>query len=217
MAEFAGTPLRRDRPLWELLVVEGLAGGRMAVVVKVHHAVADGPAAVALLHSVVRGIDRRTPPDPSTRRTWRPEPIPDRRQLLRMAVPGPRDPAAGMPRLVGPLGPRGAGLGAAPPELRPSSPPLPLDHVPRTSLNVSLTAERTFAMTTLPLEDLRPSVGPPARPSTTSTWPCAPGPCGVTSRTGASCPPAPLVASVPVSTDPNVARLQGNRVDNLYV
>src|SRR5271166_943245 len=55
VAEFAGTPLERDRPLWKLLVVEGLTGGRMAVVAKLHHAVADGSAAVALLQSVVAG------------------------------------------------------------------------------------------------------------------------------------------------------------------
>src|SRR5664280_2857322 len=55
VAAFASIPLLRDRPLWELLVVEGLTGGRIAVVVKIHHAVADGSAAVALLQKVVRG------------------------------------------------------------------------------------------------------------------------------------------------------------------
>ena len=49
VAEFAGTQLPRDRPLWAIRVVEGVAGDRIAVVVKLHHAVADGSAAVALL------------------------------------------------------------------------------------------------------------------------------------------------------------------------
>src|ERR1019366_847766 len=40
-AGVASTPLPRARPLWELLVVEGLAGERIAVVVKIHHAVAE--------------------------------------------------------------------------------------------------------------------------------------------------------------------------------
>ena len=42
------TPLDRDRPLWEVSVVEGLADGRTALVAKVHHALADGLACMQL-------------------------------------------------------------------------------------------------------------------------------------------------------------------------
>lgn len=45
-------PLDRDRPLWELCVVGGLADGRHAFIVKLHHAIADGPAAVRLLSTL---------------------------------------------------------------------------------------------------------------------------------------------------------------------
>jgi diacylglycerol O-acyltransferase len=34
-------------------------------------------------------------------------------------------------------------------------PPFPLHHIPRTSFNVSITSERVFAMTTLPLDELK--------------------------------------------------------------
>ena len=39
----------RDKPLWEIYVVEGLQGGRGALIVKVHHALADGIAGASLL------------------------------------------------------------------------------------------------------------------------------------------------------------------------
>jgi len=42
-------PLDPNRPLWELLLVEGLEGGHVAVVAKVHHALFDGVAGLAVL------------------------------------------------------------------------------------------------------------------------------------------------------------------------
>ena len=44
IGEIAGTPLDRCRPLWEMYVAEGLTGGRIAIIHKVHHVLADGVA-----------------------------------------------------------------------------------------------------------------------------------------------------------------------------
>ena len=42
ISDFLSRPLERTRPLWQLMVIEGLEDGRTAAVLKVHHALADG-------------------------------------------------------------------------------------------------------------------------------------------------------------------------------
>jgi HAD superfamily hydrolase (TIGR01490 family) len=67
--DFAAAPLDRDRPLWQALLVEGLADGRAGYVAKSHHSVTDGLGAVQLmmrLHSRTpeHDPDRPEPPVP---------------------------------------------------------------------------------------------------------------------------------------------------------
>jgi diacylglycerol O-acyltransferase len=47
-AEVMSRPLDRDLPLWEIHVVEGLDGGLVAAVAKIHHAAIDGLTGVEL-------------------------------------------------------------------------------------------------------------------------------------------------------------------------
>ncbi|HEU5202919.1 MAG TPA: wax ester/triacylglycerol synthase domain-containing protein, partial [Candidatus Limnocylindrales bacterium] len=44
--------LDRSRPLWELWLLNGLSDDRVGILVKIHHAVADGSAAVAIVSSL---------------------------------------------------------------------------------------------------------------------------------------------------------------------
>lgn len=49
MGRIMSQQLDRDRPLWEMWLVEGLADGRWAIIFKVHHCMVDGIAGVGLL------------------------------------------------------------------------------------------------------------------------------------------------------------------------
>ncbi len=77
-------PLDLNKPLWEMTVVEGLAGGRVAVVNKVHHAMVDGISTVDLATLLLD-------PDPEPAKfgrpkRWRARPAPTRSELLRTAL-----------------------------------------------------------------------------------------------------------------------------------
>src|SRR5215207_10799861 len=66
--------LRRDRPLWEMYLVTGLAeiGGepRFAIVSKTHHAVVDGISGLDVMSALF------APDDEGDGRDWEPEPAP---------------------------------------------------------------------------------------------------------------------------------------------
>ena len=49
--------LDRDRPLWECWIIEGLKGNRWAILMKIHHCVADGIAAARMLTGLCDDID----------------------------------------------------------------------------------------------------------------------------------------------------------------
>lgn len=58
-SELVSEPLDRTRPLWELHVITGLHGGRFAVLVKLHHALADGAGAVELGLGLLDGFQQQ--------------------------------------------------------------------------------------------------------------------------------------------------------------
>jgi WS/DGAT/MGAT family acyltransferase len=80
VAQIVSRPLDRAHPLWELWIVEGLRrGDRFALILKVHHALADGKTAIRVLD------DLMTPPAADGRKStmpWQPRAAPTAVQLL---------------------------------------------------------------------------------------------------------------------------------------
>jgi WS/DGAT/MGAT family acyltransferase len=57
-------PLDRDRPLWEMWLVEGLERDRFALLIKVHHCMVDGVAGASLLTTLFRAEPDASIPRP---------------------------------------------------------------------------------------------------------------------------------------------------------
>jgi diacylglycerol O-acyltransferase / wax synthase len=76
--------LDRDKPIWEVWLVEGLDNNRFAVLSKVHHALVDGVSGADLM-TVLFDVSRE-PAVPEPAEKWQPRPLPSNSQLLGEAL-----------------------------------------------------------------------------------------------------------------------------------
>src|SRR3954468_19350814 len=76
--------LDRDKPLWEIWLVDTMADGRFALICKTHHALVDGISGVDIL-TVLFDLDP-DPPEPEPAPPWTARPVPGRAELLAAAV-----------------------------------------------------------------------------------------------------------------------------------
>ena len=148
-------PLDRRRPLWEAYLVEGLSGGRVAVVTKTHPALVDGLGAVDI-GQVLLDVSPDAPvPDPVP---WHPKPLPSGLELVMSAMEGYRqrpsslaevaraaviDSRATAARLAGVAG---GVLRTARSAIRPA---------PASPLNAPVGRQRRIAVATADLDDLK--------------------------------------------------------------
>ncbi len=83
----AGRPLDRTKPLWEMHFVEGLEGGRVAVISKIHHSAIDGLSGVDIMAHLF-DLEPAPPPrtDVALAPDWEPDHIPNDAELLAHAI-----------------------------------------------------------------------------------------------------------------------------------
>jgi diacylglycerol O-acyltransferase len=77
--------LDRSKPLWEVWLVEGLAGGGFALLSKTHHALVDGISGVDILTVLFDASPEPMPVAPPDHE-WIAKPVPNRAQLLADAL-----------------------------------------------------------------------------------------------------------------------------------
>jgi len=89
VARIQSRRLDRARPLWEVYLIEGLAGGRFAVVTKAHQALVDGINALDIAHVIVDGrsdsADGKSDSGEPVTKTWHPAREPTDAELLASA------------------------------------------------------------------------------------------------------------------------------------
>jgi diacylglycerol O-acyltransferase len=186
------TLLDRQRPLWEMHLIEGLQDGRYAIYFKVHHALMDGVSGLRLLEAVLSE-------DPDDKRLRAPyEPLPSSGRSgssgpSLASIPGAAVGAVGeLVSLVPALLRTGERL------IREQAAALPMQ-APRTILNSGITGSRRFAAQSWSLDRLRHV----AKASGTSLNDVVLAMCSGALRRYLqdldALPDAPLIAMVPVS------------------
>jgi diacylglycerol O-acyltransferase / wax synthase len=169
VARIVARPLDRSRPLWELYVIEGLEGGLVAQLTKIHHCAIDGVSGAEMLTTLLDIAPEPRKVDPP-RRAWRPEPQPTELEMWLRGVWA----VAGTPRKGFRLARKGIrhlpalsrslGFGPLPGESllnraigRRPDPMLSQETnpTPHTIFNAKITPHRRFAFGSLSLEEVK--------------------------------------------------------------
>ncbi len=214
-ADVISRQLHRDRPLWEMWIVEGLEDGKIALVVKMHHSTIDGVSGAELL-----GVLFDLEPEPPESAPLTPRQLDSRipsgfelvSQAMVAGLVAPLDIGRMMLRTTHSIfGIRRIRQG------QEAKAALPLT-APRTSINVAVHARRRVAFAAASLADakkLKNKMGTTVNDVVLAM--CA-GALRTYLLAGDELPDIPLVSVVPVSVTPDVAELKGsNKVSAMFV
>jgi WS/DGAT/MGAT family acyltransferase len=208
--------LDRTKPLWEMHIVEGLRGGQIALVTKIHHCTIDGVSGAELLTQLFDLEPDAPSPEPAAEPPAT-ERLPSDVQLIAQALLARLTAPVDITRLAWRTGRavldvrrvrQSGGTGRA---------ALPLT-TPRTSLNGAVTPHRRVALSSISLEDAKRV----KRACDTTVNDVVLAVCAGALRRylidANELPDDPLVATVPVSVAPAVGNRPGaNKVSAMFV
>jgi len=211
IGEIASTPLDRSRPLWEMYLVEGLANGRVAVVGKIHHALADGVASANLL---ALGMDITEGPQRDND-LYVTDPAPSRGQLVRSAF---ADHLRQIARFPGVVKYTADGMARVRKSSRKLSPELTRPFTPPPSfMNHVITPQRRFATATLALADVKETSKKLGVTINDLVLAMSSGALRELLLKYDGKADHPLLASVPMSYDFSPDRISGNRFSGVLI
>ncbi|MFW2387739.1 MAG: WS/DGAT/MGAT family O-acyltransferase [Polyangiales bacterium] len=154
---FAAKCLERDRPLWKAALVEGLEDGKMALVMKIHHAAMDGGRSAAIAGELMdTSPEGRVIPPPDE--PWLPDREPSIPWLaadtLRTLAGKPRRAVEAASKMASAIRNSGRSRPApAPTDDAPDKPPL--FESPPTMFNGALTPNRSVALSDVAFDDVK--------------------------------------------------------------
>ncbi|BBY55937.1 wax ester/triacylglycerol synthase family O-acyltransferase [Mycobacterium koreense] len=213
IGQIASTPLDRNRPLWEMHVVEGMADGSLPVIVKIHHVLADGVASGNLLARAMgftgTAADERTPAPAAI--------PPSAAELLWAAARDHLRLVANLPRLLVSAGTGAWRLWRASRARGPNPDIAGLLSPAPTFFNHAITSGREFASATVALTDIK---------QTSKQLGVKINDLALATTAGAlrelllrydGRADRPLIASVPASLDSDPDRVAGNELGAMNV
>jgi diacylglycerol O-acyltransferase len=202
--------LDRHRPLWELYLIEGIEGDRVAVFTKVHHSLLDG---VAAMRQILRAFtpdpdDRDVPPPWATR----PEPNPRRGGVVTTTRSQVGGPAGALRRAGTSVRAFGSAVGAAAGagqalvdqyrRARHDEAEVVPFQAPPTMINVRLTSTRRFVAQDYSLDRIRDVASRTGSTVNDVVLAMCGGALRTYLQTHDGLPAEPLVGMVPVSIRP---------------
>jgi diacylglycerol O-acyltransferase / wax synthase len=169
VAELAGRPLQRDRPLWAFYYVEGLSRRRAACISIIHHACIDGVSGAELLSKLL-DLEPDPPQLPPPTGHWDPDELPqviDRLLFTAKQAWSRHRQFVGLVRNSVPVAWQlGRALLGKAEDSAPAEPAeeaqsgvsgkvVPFRAAPRTRFNVAIDAQRSYSFRTVPLQRIK--------------------------------------------------------------
>jgi WS/DGAT/MGAT family acyltransferase len=153
IGQLASLKLDRSRPLWDTWIIEGLEGGKVAVLTKMHHSIVDGVSGAGLAEVLLDVEPEPRPASTEPTAPIRPERIPGPPELF---VRGLATTAVRTPFRLARFARQTINqVVATAPMMRSGSPVTLPVNAPRTVLNRDPTPHRRFASAEIPLDRVK--------------------------------------------------------------